>query len=155
MPIKVKAWLSHVKDLAVPGNFPVPLLSDDRDKFPLPQVKVILDWLESAYVSRELAEQPPTRLIIKLANRSEPGKVEGTIVIPDSLHLMAGDIELQRGVFEIVLRDNAAQIVLGSYHYMGATTSDGRVIVLPKCLKFVPKASPTVQIYNSLPKSQV
>lgn len=148
MPLKVKAWLSNMSSKVVAGDFPVPQIGDDRDSFDWSTVKYVIEWLQST-INPQTAHEAPSSVVIQLFNRPEPGKVEGEVHLGGVAQTAFHELRFSRGMFEITLKDKKMNVTLGTYHYVGAQCVDGRVIVLPDCVKFEAAGQQQIQIYNS------
>lgn len=154
MSLKVKAWLSNITSRVVAGDFPVPQIGDDRDTFQLSVVKHVTEWLQST-INPQTAQEAPSNIVIQLFNSPEPGKVEGEVHLGGVAQSAFHELRFSRGMFEIALRDKKLNVTLGTYHYVGAQCVDGRVIVLPDCVKFEAAGQQQIQIYNSVQKGDV
>lgn len=122
MPVKVLEW-----KLAPGNDLPEPVVEDDRASFPENVVRDVLNWLTTSQLQMQAKATQPEPIIIALG---EPGK-DGSIKF-DTLATKVQAVTFTHGRIELHMRDRHTKIVLATFVYLCALSSDGRHIVGPK-----------------------
>lgn len=122
MPATVLEWKM------VPGkDLPEPVIKDDRETFPSHVVTQVLEWLVSAQAKHIALATKPEPIVIALGEKGAAGSIR--FATPAS---PIQPLSFTHGRIELHMRDRHTSMVLATYCYLCAMSSDGRHIVGPQ-----------------------